>query len=134
MSYYFKSYGLQPTKLLCPLDLPGKNIGVGCHTHLQGIFPTHESNWCLLQWQESSLPIGPAGKPIGVNIFSNQFFCFSRKISRNGMEHGKYYSLDSRESLAFIDYSLLASGVIESNLLFLLHNRPVNWKDKVLRQ
>ena len=50
------------------------------------------------------------------------------------MEHGKYYSLDSRESLAFIDYSPLASSVIESNLLFLLHNRPMNWKDKVLRQ
>ena len=24
-------HGLQPTRLLCPWDFPGKNIGVGCH-------------------------------------------------------------------------------------------------------
>ena len=33
-------YGLQPTRLLCPWDSPGKNTGVGCHALLQGIFPT----------------------------------------------------------------------------------------------
>ena len=27
-------------RLLCPWDFPGKNIGVGCHLLLQGIFPT----------------------------------------------------------------------------------------------
>ena len=32
--------GLQPTRLLCPGDFPGKNIGVGCHYLLHGIFPT----------------------------------------------------------------------------------------------
>ena len=30
--------GLQPTRLLCPWDFPGKNTGVGCHFLLQGIF------------------------------------------------------------------------------------------------
>ena len=50
------------------------------------------------------------------------------------MKHGKYYSLDSRESLAFTGFGPLASSVIESNLLFLLHNGPKNWKDKALRQ
>ena len=29
-------------------DSPGKNTGVGCHVFLQGIFPTQESNPCLL--------------------------------------------------------------------------------------
>ena len=24
-------HGLQPARLLCPRDFPGKNIGVGCH-------------------------------------------------------------------------------------------------------
>ena len=28
-------YGLQPDRLLCPWDLPGKNTGVGCHALLQ---------------------------------------------------------------------------------------------------
>ena len=30
--------GLEPTRLLCPWDFPGKNTGVGCHAFLQGIF------------------------------------------------------------------------------------------------
>ena len=25
---------------LCPWNFPGKNTGVGCHFHFQGIFPT----------------------------------------------------------------------------------------------
>ena len=37
-------HGLQPTKLLCPLDFPGKDTGVDCHFFLQGIFPTQGSN------------------------------------------------------------------------------------------
>ena len=39
MSDSLQSYGLYPTRLLCPLDSPGKNIGVGCHTLLQVIRP-----------------------------------------------------------------------------------------------
>ena len=43
-------HGLQPTKLLCPWDFPGKDTGVGCHFLLQGIFPTRGSNPGLLQY------------------------------------------------------------------------------------
>ena len=35
-------------RLLCPRDSPGKNTRVGCHSLLQGIFPTQESNPHLL--------------------------------------------------------------------------------------
>ena len=42
------SHRLQPTRLLCPWDFPGKNTGVGCHFLLQGIFPTQGSNPCHL--------------------------------------------------------------------------------------
>ena len=62
-SWRFKSIAV---RLLCPWDSPGKNTGVGCHFLLQGIFPTQESNpclFCLLHWQEGSLPLGPPGKP-----------------------------------------------------------------------
>ena len=31
--------GLQPARLPCPWDSPGKNTGKGCHALLQGIFP-----------------------------------------------------------------------------------------------
>ena len=30
---------LQPARLLCPWESPGRNTGVGCHALLQGIFP-----------------------------------------------------------------------------------------------
>ena len=30
-----RPHGLQPTRLLCPWDSPGKNTGVGCHFLLQ---------------------------------------------------------------------------------------------------
>ena len=45
-------YGLQPTRLLCPQDFPGKNTGVSCHFLLQGIFPTQGSNPGLLHCRQ----------------------------------------------------------------------------------
>ena len=44
--------GLQPTRLLCPWDFPGKNTGVGSHSLLQGIFPTQGSNPGLLHCRQ----------------------------------------------------------------------------------
>ena len=49
--------GLQPTRLLCPRDSPGKDSGVGRHTLLQAIFPTqglNPSSLHLLKWQVDS--------------------------------------------------------------------------------
>ena len=43
-----QSHRLQPTRLLCPWNSPGKNTGAGCHSLLQGIFPTQGSNPDLL--------------------------------------------------------------------------------------
>ena len=46
---------------------PGKNIGVGYHSLLQGIFLTQGSNPCLswiLHWQEESLPLPPPGNAL----------------------------------------------------------------------
>ena len=65
MSDSSRHYGLEPTRLLCPWDSPGKNTGVGFHFLLQGIFPTNGSNLylsCLLHWQEGSWPLAPPGK------------------------------------------------------------------------
>ena len=58
-------YGLQPTRLLCPWDSPGKNTRVGCHSLHQGIFPTQGLNphlLHLLHCQVGSLPLVPPGK------------------------------------------------------------------------
>ena len=78
---------LQPTRLLCPRDAPGKNTGVGCHALLQGSFPTQGSNLsllCLLHWQVNSLPLnhwesegvyGPVSGKTELVLGSSSLFC-----------------------------------------------------------
>ena len=39
----WRPHGLQPAKLLCPCDSPGKNTGVGCHFLLQCMKVKRES-------------------------------------------------------------------------------------------
>ena len=86
-----------PTKLLqsCPTlcdplgtsvhgDSSGKNIGVGCHALLQGIFPTQGSNLsllCLLHWQAGSLPLAPPEKALLQNTCQN---CLEQSYLENG--------------------------------------------------
>ena len=58
--------GPQSTRLLCLWDSSGKNIGVGCHVLLQGIFLTQGLNRCLLHllhWQADSLPVSHLRSP-----------------------------------------------------------------------
>ena len=43
-----RPHELQPIRLLCPCDFPGKNTGVGSHFPLQGMFLTQGLNLCLL--------------------------------------------------------------------------------------
>ena len=58
-------HGLLPARLLCPWDFPGKNIGMGCHFLLQGLFPTQESNPSFLHWLADSLPPSHLESPYG---------------------------------------------------------------------
>ena len=70
-----RPYGMQPVRLLCPLDSPGKSTGVGCHALLQGICPTQGLIMhllCLLHWQAGSLPLVPPGKPCSHRQYSKQ--------------------------------------------------------------
>ena len=44
VSNFLQSHGLQPVRFLCPWNSPGKNTRVICHSLLQGIFLTQQSN------------------------------------------------------------------------------------------
>ena len=55
--------GLQSTSLLCSWNFPDKNIGMGCHFLLQGIFSVHGWNPCLLHWKADSSPLNHLGSP-----------------------------------------------------------------------
>ena len=58
-----RPHELQPTRVLCLRDFPGKNTGVGCHFFLQGIFPTQGSNSRSPALRSDALPSELPGKP-----------------------------------------------------------------------
>ena len=57
-------HGLQPARLLCPWNSPGKNTGVDCHFLLQGIFPTQELNQGLLNCRQILFQLRYEGSPV----------------------------------------------------------------------
>ena len=66
MSDSLQPLRLQPSRLLCPLDYPNMNNGVGCHFFLQGIFPNQGLNprlLRLLHWQGDSLSLSHLRNP-----------------------------------------------------------------------
>ena len=75
---------VDPSRLLCPWDSPGKNTGVGCQAFLQGIFPAQVLNSSLLHllhWQAGSLPLAPPGMQANPE---EQCILFS-SLSKKGM-------------------------------------------------
>ena len=56
-------HGLWPCRLLCPWNSPGKNTGVGCHSLLQGIFPTQGSNPGFLHGRQIPYHLSCQGNP-----------------------------------------------------------------------
>ena len=72
---------VQPTRLLCPRDLPGKNTEVVCHFLLQGIFFTQGLIPCLLHCQADYLPLNHQGSNIFFGKVSTQvFFSFFNQL------------------------------------------------------
>ena len=63
VSNSLRPHGLQPARLLCPWDSPGKNTGVGCHSFLQGIFPTQGSNPGLPHCRQILYRLSHQGSP-----------------------------------------------------------------------
>ena len=63
-------------------DFPGKNVGMGCHLLLQGIFPDQGSNPRLLHWQGDSHPLCHQGSP-------QQDFLRRRQLILKFTENGK---------------------------------------------
>ena len=62
-------HGLQPARLLCPSDFPGKNTGVGCHAS------SRWSSWprgriCISCWTSKFFTPEPPGKPCALHTFS----------------------------------------------------------------
>ena len=83
---------VQPTRLLCLWNSPGKNTGVGCHFLLQWIFPVQRLNphlLCLLHWQACSLPLShllmldiTAFKAQAVGLSYFHAFCLPKRCNQ----------------------------------------------------
>ena len=93
---------LKAPRVLWSWNSPGKNIGVGCHFLLQGIFLTQGSNLhlpCLLHWQAVSLPVSHLGKPQWSPVVHSNNVSTIRHILIPGV-------IKKRESFHFISKEL----------------------------
>ena len=108
--------GLQPTRILCLWNFPGKNSGTGCHCLLQRIFPTHGSNPCLfhlLHWQPDSLRLCHLRSP-----FSISTALLFEEYYTSELFHSAYFSGDSYKLLLVsIIYSLLLSSIAQYDFI-----------------
>ena len=68
-------HGLQPTRLLCPWDFPGKGAGVGCHFLLQGIFPTQGSKPGFLHCRQILYQLSYKGSRCSENSYPLDVGC-----------------------------------------------------------
>ena len=78
MSDSLPPHGLQPIRLLCPWDSPGKKIGVVCHALLQGILPVQGSNPGLPHCRQILYHLSHLGSP---SILEWVAYPFSRRTS-----------------------------------------------------
>ena len=71
-----RPHGLQPTRLLSPWNSPGNITGVGCHSFLQGIFPTQGSNLHLLHCRQILYHLSHIGENKTQSLTSLILFSF----------------------------------------------------------
>ena len=75
MSDSLQTHGLQPARILCPWNSPGKNTGVGCYSLFQKIFPTQGWNLHLLHCRQilhhlsQGIRLGPILTQPTVSVF-----------------------------------------------------------------
>ena len=85
-------HGLYPARFLCPWNSPGKNTEVGCHSILQGVFPTQGWNPGLPHCRRILYHLSHQGRPkwwTGMGEFnSDDHYIYSYRqesIRRNGI-------------------------------------------------
>ena len=63
VSDFLRPHGLQPARLLCPWNSPGKNTGVDNYSLLQGIYPTQGLNPGLPHCRQIFYHLSHQGSP-----------------------------------------------------------------------
>ena len=78
-----RPHGLQPIRLLCSWNFPGKNTGVGSHSLLQGIFPTQGSNLGLQHCREIHYCLSYQRSPRSCLLESKSVVCIDKEFRRS---------------------------------------------------
>ena len=81
--------GLQPTRLLCPWDSPGRNTGVGCHALLQGSSQPRDQTQvsCTVGFPDSSV-----GKESACHVGDHSLIPGSGRSAGEGIGYPLQYS------------------------------------------
>ena len=110
-----RPYGLQPARLLHPWDFPGKDPGVGCHFHPQGIFPTQGSNLGLLYCRQILYELSYKGSP--------------QKKKKNPQKPGKHITTKKKKTIdQYMNIiTKLLSSIFKINVTHIL----TNWKKHI---
>ena len=105
-------HGLQPARLLCPWDSPGKNTGVGCHFLLQGIFTNQGSNPRLLQSPALAgrfFTTGPPGRPCVHTQKENSWFALCKTVTESAE---RYECVDEIDKVWLVTVLLLSCSKV----------------------
>ena len=82
-----RPHRLQPTRLLCLWDLPGKNTREGCHFLLQGIFPDPDLHlFCLLIGFFTTVP--SSNEVLLINILGIRYIPLKWRTSFKNIQKG----------------------------------------------
>ena len=95
LSDSLQPHGLQPARLLCPWDSPGKNTRVGCHFLLQGNLPDPGIEPTSLALAGGFFTAEPLGKPINGLDRSLQMVTAAMKLRRLLLGRKAMTKLDS---------------------------------------
>ena len=124
MSDSVRPYVLEPARLLCRCDSPGKNTGVSCHALVQGIFPTRGWSlhlFSLLHWQGVLAPLAPPVKSLFSPMDAFEFFSF--QFSAVLLGHAQFYfsmNLSCLEFLLFLESLAWCFSSMGNSQLFFL--------------
>ena len=102
ISSSWRLHGLQPTKLLCPWNSPGKNMGVGCHSLLQGIFLTPVLNLGLLHCRQILYHLSLQGSLVyNTTIANKKRLYLIKSAAYKGLLRGTLYVFEQKQGYKF---------------------------------
>ena len=121
MSNSLQPHGLQPPRLFCPWNSPGKNTGVGSHSLLQGIFLTQRSNPGFLHCRQI-----PYHLSYHSSILKNKQNHAMYRIESQNIRYSSFPSIDLHYSqriketqkilwihrVSFLEFSLVLSSLL----------------------